>query len=126
MYGTNGFPNLQRYVRVLFGVLFRVPLRVAAEVRLGRTRAPMGRAPRGVEGLAHNNVVSELGWQIRLIWKDENSDIQIDSGMGIGGIQMTVNHRTRVEGTHYDFVGEQESITRVKEVTRASGVCLGR
>ena len=38
---------------------------------------------------------------------------------------MTVNRGAWVEGTHYDFVGEQESITRVKEVICANGVRLG-
>lgn len=30
---------------------------------------------------------------------------------------MTVNCRTMVEGTHYEFVKEQESITQEKKVT---------
>ncbi|KAM7513980.1 hypothetical protein LguiA_003563 [Lonicera macranthoides] len=38
---------------------------------------------------------------------------------------MIVNRGAKVKDTHYDFVGEQESITRVKEVTRASGIRLG-
>lgn len=34
---------------------------------------------------------------------------------------MTVYHETMVEAMHYDFVGEQESIIYVNEVTCASG-----
>lgn len=39
---------------------------------------------------------------------------------------MTMIRGVKVEGTHYDFVGKKENITRVKKVIRVSEDCLWR
>lgn len=107
---------------VLFDILFCVPLRVVLGVGLARTWSSGA-----VQGREFYPMTIGIRTWLRnqAYLADESSNIVGQSGMRISNNRITLNREAMVDGTHYNFVREQKSITWVKKVTCASGVYSG-